>query len=112
MVSVTYGVFMLLTVPQTMGADTLVCATNYEGQEDQVYLQMTCTWIHITNYEGKGDHVYLQMTHTWIQMSSIWKRAALKSVIYHTDLRATPRLDHMEKGLEPMWRFISFLTCI
>ena len=41
-------------------------------------------------------------------MSSVWKRVTLKSVIYHTDLRATPRLDHMEKGLEPMWRFSSF----
>ena len=73
---------------------------------------MTCTWIQITNYESQGDHVYLQMTHTCAQMSSIWKRATLKSVIYHIDLRATPRLDHVEKGLELMCIFSSFLTCI
>ena len=112
MVSVSRGMVRLRTVPQSMGADDLVWATNYEGQEDHVYLQMTCTWIQITNYEGQGDHVYLQMTHTCIQMSSIWKRATLKSVIYYTDLRVTPRLDHVEKGLELMWRFSSFLTCI
>ena len=73
--------------------------------------QMTYIWIQITNYEGQGGHVYLQMTHTCAQMSSIWKRATLKSVIYHIDLRATPRLDHLEKGLELMWRFSSFLAC-
>ena len=54
---------------------------------------MTYTWIQITIYEGKGDHVYLQITYTWIQMSSIWKSATSKSVIYHTDLRATSLLD-------------------
>ena len=77
-----------------------------------MYLQMTYTWIQITNYEGQGDHVYLQITCTCIQMSSIWKRATLKSVIYHTDPRATPLLDHMERGVEPMWRFNFLLTCI
>lgn len=112
MVSVRCGVVRLRRVSQPMAANGLVWAKNYEGQGDHVYLQMTCTWIQITNYEGQGDHVYLQMTHICIQMSSIWKRATLKSVIYHTDLRATPRLDHMEKGLEPMWRFSSFFTCI
>ena len=86
--------------------------TNYEGQGDNVYLQMTCTWIQITNYEGQGDLVYLQMTHTCIQMPSIWKRATLKSVIYHTDLRATPLLDHTEMVVKSAWRFnVFFLTC-
>ena len=104
MVSVSYGVVRLLRLSQIMGGD--------EGQGDHVYLQMTYTWIQITNYEGQGDHVYLQMTYTWIQMSSIWKRATLKSVIYHTDRRATTLLDHMEKEVEPTWRFNFFLTCI
>ena len=112
MVSVSCGEVRLRMVPQILGADGLVWATNYERQWDHVYLQMTCTWVQITNYECQGGHVYLQITCTWIQMSSIWKRATSKFVIYHTGLRATPRLDHMEKGLEPMWRFSSFVMCI
>ena len=81
-----------------MGGDGLVWATTYGGQGDHVYLQVTCTWTQMTTYEGEGDHMYLQITYTWIYMSSIWRRAILKSVIYHNDLRATPLLDHMEKG--------------
>ena len=66
MVGVSYGVVRLWNVPQTIGADGLVWATNYEGQEDHVYLQMTYTWIQISNYEGQGDNVYLQMSSTCI----------------------------------------------
>ena len=87
MANVSCGMVRLQRVSQIMGGD--------EGQGDHVYLQMTYTWIQITNYEGQGDQVYLKITCTCIQMSSIWKRATLKSVIYHTDFRATPLLDHM-----------------
>ena len=58
--------------------------------------------------KANGDHEYLQMAYTRIQMSSIWKRVTFNSVIYHIDLRATPLLDHMEKGVEPTWRFSFF----
>ena len=41
MVNVSYDVVRLRRVPQTMGIDCLVWDTDYEGQGDHVYLQMT-----------------------------------------------------------------------
>ena len=58
MVSVECDVVRLRRVSQ-MGGDGLVLVTNYGGQGNKVYLQLTCTWIQITKYEGQGDHVYL-----------------------------------------------------